>query len=269
MQRFIPILLIIIAFAGFGCRKKEKVASTPVAQVSDDILSEDGFKSLFSEEDWAAMTPQQRKKHSENWVNLTLLAQAADEQGLGKDPAVRQRIDLAVKKVKANALIARKLAGLEVSEDELFNYYRVHQGDFKSMMPEYNIQRVFVKSKAAADDVVARVKGGLDFNEAVLSFSVEALKNNLGNMGFVSGTGPDSLFWQKARVLREKELAVLEVPDGAYVFRQTGSREGSQPAGFEEYRGEIRERILKERRQQVYENLLRELKMRNNEIYYY
>ncbi len=44
------------------------------------------------------------------WVNLTLLSQYADSKGLDKDKAVKQKISYATKKVKANALIAKRLS---------------------------------------------------------------------------------------------------------------------------------------------------------------
>jgi hypothetical protein len=66
-------------------------------------------------EEWDKLSPELRKKYIEVWVNLTVLAQYADKQGLNKKAEVKQRISYAAKKVKANALIAARLAEIQVS----------------------------------------------------------------------------------------------------------------------------------------------------------
>jgi len=265
----IPAILALSALMLFSCGKKEVAEVAKVASVGDDILSEAGFRATFSEEQWNALTPSQKKKYAEDWVNLTLLALEADETGLGKDPGVAQKVDYATKKVKANALIAQRLASIQISEDELFNYYRVHQAEFQSKLMEYNVQRILVKSKATADELLAQLKDGMAFDVAVLSYSEEDVKDNFGSMGFITAAGPDSLFWRSARDLQEGQPGVMSTPKGWYVLRYTEAREGTQDAGFEEYRDAIRERILSERRQQVYESLLREIKSKHNDVYYY
>jgi len=268
MKRLSILLLLLPMLLGLSCgKKKPQSQSPPVAQVSEDILRQDAFRSTFTDEEWNAMDSAQRKKYVEDWVNLTLLAQEADALGISKEPEVRQKLDYASKKVKANALIARRLADIKISEDELFNYYRIHQADFTGKMLEYNVQRIYLKDQPSATALLERLKTGLDFNEAVRTSSRENLREQLGNMGFVSPA--DTLFWQQARSLKDGEFGMFAADGGWYLIRHTGTREGEQDAGFEEFRTEIRERILSERQRQVYDELLRELKAKNNEIYYY
>jgi len=269
MKKLLLILLCLPLLMGLSCKKKQDKSSPPVAQVSEDILREDAFRSTFSDEQWNALTAQQRKKYAEDWVNLTLLAREADAQGISDQPAIRQKLDYASKKVKANALIAKRLAGISIGEDELFNYYRLHQGEFKGKVLEYNVQRIYLKDETAAANLLARLRNGLDFDEAVRTSSVENLRSSLGNMGFVSSAGADTLFWQQARALKDGELGMFAADGGWYIIRHTGSREGEQDAGFEDFKAEIRSRMLAERQHQVYEELLRELKAKNNDIYYY
>ncbi len=265
----ISALVIIIFILLSGCGKKEQTEAAKVASVGSDILTEEGFKATFTEEAWNSLTAAQKKKYAEDWVNLTLLAMEADAQGIAADPGVKQRVDYAVKKVKANAIIAQKLAAIQVSEDELFNYYRVHQAEFQSKLQEYSVQRVFVKNKSTADELLAQLKDGLEFDVAVLSFSEEDVKDSFGSMGWLTASGPDSLFWRAARDLQDKEPGLLATANGWYVIRRTEAREGTQDAGFEEYRDAIRQKILDERRQQVYDNLLREIKSKHDDVYYY
>ncbi|MDZ4182359.1 MAG: peptidyl-prolyl cis-trans isomerase, partial [Candidatus Cloacimonadaceae bacterium] len=233
MKRLLLIPLIIVMLLALSC-KKDQVKGTPLAQVNDDILSLEGFSSTFGEEEWNSLSPEQKKKYVEDWVNITLLAREADAIGLGKEPATLQRIDYATKKIKANALIGQKLSQIQVTEDQLFNYYRIHQADFTKNMMEYNVQRIYVKDKIAAEALYDKLSSGTGFDEAVFSYSQEPLRENLGNMGFVNAKSADSLFWQAARKLKDKEIGLMPHADGWYIVRHTATREGTEPAGFEE-----------------------------------
>ena len=268
MKRLCYLILLVALLVTLSC-KKEKEAVTPAAQVGSQILSLQSFRANFNDEQWNAMDDSQRKKYLEDWVNLTLLANEADALGLSDDLAIKLKMENAVKKVKANALIANRLSNIHIAEDELFNYYRLYQAEFKGKLLEYNVQRIYMKDQNAARELVNRLKGGLDFDEAVLTYSSEELGISLGKMGFVSATGADSLFWMQARKIKEGEISYFAADDGFYIIRYTGTQESNQDAGFEDFKSQIRERILAERHQQIYQDLLRQLKNKNHDIYYY
>jgi len=263
----IPILLLFLTFS--GCSKSDRNSLTPLAEVNGEVLYLEDFRSTFSDDQWNQLSAEQKKQEIEDWVNVTLLAQEAREQKLDEERAVKQRIDYAGKKIKANALIAKRLANIHIGEEELFNYYRLHRNDFQSKQIEYDVQRILVTSPATAEILLKRLREGYDFNTAVYEHSQEELRNNLGRMGFVSSAGEDSLFWRAAHALRPNELGIATSNGSNYILRHTRQREGTQEANFGEYRGEIREIILRERQSQVYNDLVRELKMKTSNIYYY
>ena len=266
MKRFalIPLILILL----FACTKKEE-KGIALAQVDKEILYLDDFKSTFSVEDWENLSPEIRKKYIEDWVNLTLLAHYADKQGLNKDQAVKQKIYYASKKVKANALIAKRLSEIEVSEDQLFNYFRLHQAEFQKNAVEYNIRRIALMDKISAENVLQQLSQGMSFTEAVQRYSTEELKNRGGFMGMVSATGTDSLFWLKARELKENEYGLVYKEPMWYVFQIVESKITPQEANFEDYRAEIKRKVLLEKQDQVYQELIKEIKSQTSKIYYY
>ncbi len=265
--KIIALLAILLLFS-FACKKKEP-ASPIMAQVNDEVLTEAAFRSLFSDAEWDTLSAGIKRKYVEDWVSLTLLAQAADEQELSKSTTLRARLDFAQKKVKANAMIAQRLANIKVSEDELFNYFRVHRGDFGSNLQEYSIQRIQVRDKAAADLLQGKLAAGMSFEEAVRSYSIEPLQASGGMMGFVTKAGADSSFWNAAVGLKPNESAILNRDSNWYVFRVVEERSGNQEANFEDFKDEIRRRIISEKEEAVYQDLVRELKRQNDKIYYY
>ena len=266
MKKFALILIALILL--FACTKKEE-KGVALAQVDKEILYLDDFKSTLAVEEWEKLSPETRKKYIEDWVNLTLLAHYADKQGLDKDKAVKQKINYAAKKVKANALIAKGLSEIEVSEDQLFNYFRLHQAEFQKNAVEYNIQRIALMDKISAENVLQQLNQGMSFAEAVQRYSTEELKNRGGFMGMVSASGPDSLFWLKARELKENEFGLVYKEPMWYVFRVLESKITPQEANFEDYREEIKRKVLLEKQDQVYQELIKTIKSQTSEIYYY
>ncbi|MCB5245564.1 MAG: peptidylprolyl isomerase [Candidatus Cloacimonadaceae bacterium] len=270
MKKILNLVILIFILCS-GCElKKGKEESTPLAEVNGEILTLESFRSLYTEEQWNNLSEAQKRKEIENWVNLTVLAQEADREKISEEKATKLRIDYALKKVKANALLAQRLANLTISEEEMFNYYRLHQADFNRKLMEYNIQRILCSDENTAKALLNRIKSGeYDFNQAALENSLEELKYKQGRMGFVSANGPDSLFWKAAQKLEINEPGIVTVNNKTYIIRSTEQREGKQEATFVDYRKEIYDLLLKDKKQQLYNDLVRELKMKNNNIYYY
>ncbi|MDY0151215.1 MAG: peptidylprolyl isomerase [Candidatus Cloacimonas sp.] len=262
------LLSLLFLLAIMACHKKEE-KGIALASVNAETLYLENFKATFGVGEWDSLTPNLRKKYIEDWVNLSILAQYADEQGLSKERAVRQRMIYAAKKVKANALIARKLAEVQVSEDQLFNYFRVHQGEFQKNAEEYSIQRIALPDKINAENVLGQLNRGMVFSEAVQHYSTEELKSKAGMMGFVAAASADSSFWLAARNLPENGFGIVSKDQLWYVFRITEHRISAQEANFEDYRADIKRKILLEKQDEVYNDLLREIKSRTDKIYYY
>ncbi|MDD4308810.1 MAG: peptidylprolyl isomerase [Candidatus Cloacimonetes bacterium] len=265
----VSIFMLMVLLVGFSACKKKQEKGISLAQVNEEILYLEDFKSTFGVGDWDNLSPEQRKKFIEDWVNLTVLAQYADEQGLHKDRAVQQKIFYAAKKVKANTLISKRLAEIQVSEDQMFNYFRLHQGEFQKNAVEYNIQRIALSDKISAENVLAQLSRGMSFNEAVNRYSTEELKYKAGMMGFVSAATGDSTFWLAARNLKENETGIVNKDQLWFVFRIESSRVTTMEANFEDYRADIKRKIILEKQDQVYQDLLRETKSRTEKIYYY
>lgn len=265
---FVLLISCVMLFAA-SCEKKQQPKGVILAQVGQDILYEDSFKSVFSEEEWSSMDASAKKKYIQDWVNLTLMAQESQRMGLETSLEVMQKLDFVTKKVKANALIAQRMAALEISEDDLFAYYRIHKGEFDAKALEYNVQRIFLEEKSIAEQTLQELESGADFDLLVKTRSQELLRDKQGNMGFVSPGSQDSLFWNQARVLESGDYAMFASDGGWYIIRQIGARESDKDLMFDDLRDQIRSRIRAERQQTIYEDLLKEIKSKHSDVYYY
>jgi peptidyl-prolyl cis-trans isomerase C len=259
MRHYTCLLLLLVILTGCSLFEKEKEI---VAQVDDEILTMEEFKSNFTEAEWKNLSAEQKKEYAEQWVQIVLLAKEAEQQGLQDEDVVRYRMKYARRKVLANALIASRLASEKVTEDEMFNYYRIHQGEFAQPLKNYRVQRIFLTDPALLSRVRAEISAGMKFEDAARLYSQEALGQNGGYMGVVTPDGPDSTIWQAVHNLKLNELTTLQKDGGLYLLRYYLEEEGKGESGFEGMKDEITRRILEERRKQVYDDLLRELKSR-------
>ncbi len=268
MKKALFAVLLALLMLISACERKVEPDSI-LAEVNGEILDRETFIASFGVTYWDSLNQEAKRSYVEDWVNLTLLAQAAEKAKLDQEPMIRQRIDFAGKKVKANALISKRLAEIKISEDQLFSYFRIHQADFVKDLVNYQIQRIALPDKASALRVMQEINQGGDFEVALRRYSSEALRSTKGMMGFVEEASPDSVFWHAAHQLKLMEPGIVSRDGDWYVIRYTQTAPSDKLPNFEDYRAEIKARILAEKQEELYHQLLREIKAQNQEIYYY
>jgi len=133
----------------------------------------------------------------------------------------------------------------------------------------YRVQRICLPSKIQAENVFEKIRDGLDFMQALNRYKSEAPLHLSGDMGFLKPSSADSLFWLSARQLEEGEPGLLRKDDYWYVIRYTEKKEGDDVANFEDFKAEIRHKILLEKQEDVYRQLLRETKAQAGKVFYY
>jgi len=256
MKKF-ALALFLIFILLFSCSKKEE---TVVARVDNEKLTLEEFKSNFSEETWKNLNIKEKQDHVQEWIDLTLFTREADRLKISENPQIKTRINNAEKKVKSNALISQVFAGMEISEDELFNYYRLHKSKYQKKEKEYKLQRIFIKEQVKVDSVLNEIKNGLKFSDAAKIYSEENLGRNGGYTGFISEEKMGKIVWNKIKTLKKWEHSSVKVNNGYYVVRFFETRTVSIDKTFVDVEDEIREIVKQEKREEYLFNLLKELK---------
>ncbi len=257
------IIVLVLSSILMSCSMFESKGEV-VAQVGDTKLTMEEFRNNFTDKEWVSLSSGQKKEYVQQWVNLTLLANEAEKQGINKDKAVKNSIRYAEQKILGNALIASRLDAEKISEEEMFNYYRIHQGEFSQPLKNYKIQRIFLTDPTQVNRVRAEIQSGMKFEDAAKVYSQEEVGRNGGFMGTVTSADADSAFWQAASRLQLYEVSSLQKDNGYYIFRYYEEVAGTGETGFENQKDEIRRRILEERRKQVYDDLIQELKSKSD-----
>jgi len=250
-------LILIFVIALFSCVQTEE--EDIVAQVNDTKLTMDEFKANFSDNEWDLLTIDEKKEFIQDWVQLTLLAQEADRLEISKSLKIKERIKSAGINIKANALIATKLADVTVSEDELFNYYKIHKSEYQISHKEYKVQRIFTKEKAKLKLILNAIDT-TSFKDAAIEFSEEPAGRNGGYIGFISQKNAHENIWNTLNSLEQYYYKSVETDKGYYIVRFYDTQIVYSNKTFLEVKDEIRKTVTKKKKEETYNNLIKELK---------
>jgi peptidyl-prolyl cis-trans isomerase C len=137
-------------------------------------------------------------------VDLRLLADAARAQGLREDPEVRQRLASYEDRVLSSVILERRLADSVTTADLRARYdalVAARRGD-----REIRARHILVDSKAAAQDVIARLNEGAVF----ISLATEL------SQGSSAGRGGDLGYFHPSRMAPAFAAAALALEPGDY-----------------------------------------------------
>jgi len=261
--------LLIIVFLIFACQAcketiiPEESKEEIVAQVNNEKLTLQDFKAFFSDEEWNEMTFENKKTHLNNWIELTVLAQESDKLGLSEIDAIKMRIDSAQKKVKANALIAQKMKEIEPTEDELFNYFKIHKAKYMEKRKEYNMQQITISTLEKLEKVKEEIGNKVKFSEIAEKYSEDNYAKNSGNVGFVSVNDVSEDIWQKLVPLKRFYYTSLEKDNKFIIIRHIDDREISIEMKFISVRDEIRKKLIEEKKRDLVNDYTNKLKKKS------
>lgn len=263
MRRKLILVIFAIIVAISGC-VKEVEEEDYVALVNDEKLTEQEFRSAFSEEQWANMSEDDKEDHLDEWIRLTLLAQECDNQGISEMPEIKRRLSSSEKKIKANALIASELNSIKVSEEELLSFYNLHKNEYRVRSKEYKYQRIFVKGQEKLDEVIKELRAGSKFKDMAIKYSEEPAGRNGGYMGFVAESGVDEEIWNILESLEKYRWKSMLYKDGFLLIRWYEKIDAEIELPFSDVRKEIEKKYREENQKDKYDALL--LKLQENSV---
>lgn len=256
MQKIFGIIIATLIL--FGCNSEEK--QNIVAQVNDDILTLEELKSPFSDKQWNLKTSNEKKELAQEWIDLTVLSQSADNKGITDTPEIQFRLENSAKTIKANALIAQEFANIKVTENDMFEYYKLHQNKYKTTKKEFKVQRIFTENAQTNRQVLEELRNGMTFSDAAKKFSKEDAASNSGYIGFVSEKDVQPEIWKKLNELKKWHYASVNTDKGFYIVRYYQTRNVEIDKKFNDVKNEIRKEVLEEKREKLYKQLVNRMR---------
>ena len=263
-----------------GCLELPQGNGIPVAQVGDVPITADQIVARIRAQGTAAIRkysdPAKMRKFVEDQVRMELLAKAAIERGLHRDPEV---ID-AARQVMVRRLLQSDMAGDtvsdEVTEGQLRAYYEDHKHDY--IQPELRrwagIQLQPTEAgRALARSLIEQLRNKPD-DASLFGLLAARHSEDLGT----KARGGESMF------ISREELQATHGPSfAASIFAMGGDELGVEPVqstrgwhvvrliairealerGYEETQAEIRDSMLRSQRSQLFDRYLSDLKVKH------
>ncbi len=161
--------------------------SGPVATVNGQKLSQELFdvfaQAVMGGNTQEPPTDEQKTQMVDQLINMTLAAQAAEKEGLGKDPKVKARMELIQTQVLAEAASEKYLSSHPSSESELKAEY---DAQVAAMPKEYKARHILVDTKEKAEEIIAKLEAGGDFAKLAVADSKDSSGKNGGDLGWFS-----------------------------------------------------------------------------------
>jgi peptidyl-prolyl cis-trans isomerase C len=217
-----------------------KPATDTVATVNGQkILAEtfDVFVQAVTGKPATEATPEQKSQVLDQLIDMTIVAQAAEKEGLQNVPATKARLSLLNTQVLAQAATEKYLATHPVSETEVKADY---DAQVANVPMEYKAQHILVDSKEQAEAIIKELGAGADFAKLAAKNSKDPSGKNGGDLGWFSPQSMVKPFSDAVAGLKKGETTQqpVETQYGWHVIRLEDTRTPTIPA-FEEVKQQV------------------------------
>ena len=161
---------------------KSAVAATVNGkQITQDML--DTFSQAVMGNSPEPATDEQKAQLLDQLINMTLAAQAAEKDGLQKDPKVAGRLDLLRTQILAEAASEKFIKANPVTDADLKTEYDTQVA---GMPKEYKARHILVDKKETAESIIRELQAGGDFSKIAAKESKDSSGKAGGDLGWFS-----------------------------------------------------------------------------------
>ncbi|MCW2306802.1 peptidylprolyl isomerase [Rhodobium gokarnense] len=225
------------------------VENNVLAKVGDGVIRESDL--AFMAEDFLAelrRVPEDQRRPIlvSALIDMLLMSQAAEKQGLAESEAFKTRMNFLKMRALRDAYVQENIAGA-IDEAAIKARYDKDTADFEAS-EELKARHILVKTEDEAKDIIKQLDDGADFAALAKEKSTGPSGPNGGDLGFFT----------KGRMVKEFEDAAFQLAAGEYtkepVQTQFGwhvikveERRKQEPPAFDQVKDRIRESLMREK----------------------
>jgi peptidyl-prolyl cis-trans isomerase C len=229
-----------------------------VARVGDTAITEQDLsiaREAFEGE--LANVPEEQKRSVmiDAFVNMHLLAQAAEDAGIDETEAFAKRLDFMRLQALRNEYVSEAVIG-SLTEDELKKSYQTLVVEQHTPQEEVHARHILVDTQEAAQKIIEDVKAGGSFEE-IAKQSKDPSGQNGGDLGFFGKGQMVPEFEQAAFALEAGQMTQepVQTQFGWHVIKVEEKRM-SEPPAFEQVEPQLRNYLMR----QKFETVITELR---------
>lgn len=262
------VILSILAWSlGFeACQRKEQIKEPPadvIARVDEGILTEWDLEMDIPDVQRSLITLEQKRDYVRRWIENEIVYQEAKRKRIDQDETIKWRIDQAVRSTIIEVFLEKELgARVEVSEDEVKQYYQKNENIFRREQDEVRLSHVLVRSIAEAGLVAVRIQEGESFEVIAKEISLDgATKERGGDMGYVPLSNLPPQFYEAVQKLPAGKISSpIQTDYGFDIIMVTDRKERGSIRGYELVKDQIVNSLILAKKKRELGNLFGELK---------
>ncbi len=247
--------LVLSATAATGIAMAQPETNT-LAEVNGEPVTERELDLLISQQTQGRddVPPAQRRQFLEEVINLMLLSQAGEAQGLDDDPDLTAQLNNSRRTAMAQAFVRELTTGNPVAEETLRERYEAEYGG--EAPKEYRARHILVGEAEQAAGIIERLNDGEAFEELAQQYSQDGSAQNGGDLGWFARSDMVEPFSDAVAGMAPGEVSAtpVETRFGYHVIRLDDTREAEVPS-FEEVAGQLRMNVINERIQSQLDSL--------------
>lgn len=242
----------------------ETAKSSVVATVNGDKLSSDLLDTFVQAVTAAGAqeppTDEQKAQMLDQLINMTLAAQAAEKEGLGKDPKVAARLKLLQTQILAEAASEKYVKAHPVSEPELKSEY---DAQVAAMPKEYKARHILVEKQETAESIIRELQAGGDFAKLATAESKDTgTAQNGGDLGWFNPQTMVKPFADAVAALEKGKYTTTPVQSefGYHVILLEDMR-SAEPPPFDQVKPQVEMFVQRKKLQEYLESLRKTAKI--------
>ena len=234
-----------------------------VAKVADATLTAQELERRVPIHLNGRVTADDRARMVDAWVEEQLLYQEALVKKLDQDLTVTRRVDQAIQSIMTSELLERAFRDVSVvSEEDLKAHYAAHAESFVRDLPELRARQILVKGRSNAARVKKRLSGGAMFDQVTREESLDASRDQGGDLGYFTEDRVDPAFWTGCEKAKIGRLTQIYIPLGYHLVEVMDRREAGSIRELHEVRDEMRQKILSARREALRRKMIEDVRNR-------
>jgi peptidyl-prolyl cis-trans isomerase C len=247
-----------------GAAPQTAAAPPPVATVNGSPISRseyDLFVKDILQGKKQELTADQKGQVLDDLINMRLLADQAEKDGLQNDPDTVAQLNLLHMRVLADAESQKYIKAFQPSDADLKAEYETAVAAMDKN--EYKARHILVASKEDGEQIIKKLKGGAKFEDLAKSQSTDTgSKNNGGELGWFTTSRMVKPFADAVVALKKGEITQepVQTQFGWHVIQLEDTRDKTPPP-FDQVKPQITNQVIRKKLQAYVEDLKKNAKI--------
>ena len=249
-------VMVNVALLLTQCRSVTEDPDSVVARVNQSTLTVDELEAELEAAALFAATPQMKRDRVSDWIRTELLYQEARRLNLDSDVKTVRDLERLRREHLANAVLEHMAAdsAIVVSDEEIEAYFEANRREFVYLEPELRVSVIVLPDETTARQVRNQLsRRSATFEDLARTRSIHASSIHGGDLGFLKRSDISDVSVQEivfALSTGQITRPVLS-ESGSFLFRVVERREAGTLPPLDEVRGEIVNRVLRDKRRDL------------------